>query len=97
MSGENWTPGPWVPWIAKAICRIEITNHDDTEIVAVLGTGESDNERSKANARLIVAAPDLYAVLSELEESSAYWSEHDVPIGITERISAALKKARGES
>ena len=97
MSGENWTPGPWDAWIAKAIGRIEITNHDVTEIVAVLGTGESDNERSKANARLIVAAPDLYAVLSELEESSAYWSEYDVPLGIVDRIKGALKRARGES
>lgn len=49
-----------------------------------------------ANAHLIAAAPDMYAVLSELEESSTYWSEYDVPIGIPDRIMAALKKARGE-
>lgn len=38
----------------------------------------------------------LRTVLSELEESCEYWSEYDVPLGIVERIKAALKKARGD-
>lgn len=45
------------------------------------------------DARLIAAAPDLLAVLKELEESASYWSEYDVPLGIVERIRAALAKA----
>ena len=53
--------------------------------------------RREADAQLISAAPDMYEVISELEESSSYWSEYDVPIGIVARILAALKKARGEA
>lgn len=58
--------------------------------------GKADITELEANARLIAAAPDLYAVLSELEESCEYWSEYDVPLGIVERIKSALKRARGE-
>jgi len=36
------------------------------------------------------------AVLEELRESASYWSEYDVPVGIVERIEAAIRKARGE-
>ena len=98
MSGENWTPGPW---------HVELGSEEDEGIVYVCHPKTmcdetvicafADDTDKVANARLIAAAPELYDVLSELEESSAYWSEYFVPIGITERIKAALKKARGES
>ena len=39
-------------------------------------------------------ANNLYEVLAELEESSSYWSEYDVPLGIVERISDALNAIR---
>ena len=32
------------------------------------------------------------AVLQELKESSDYWSEYDVPIGIHERIDEAIEE-----
>jgi hypothetical protein len=51
------------------------------------------NERERANAKLIAAAPDLLCVLKELEDSCAYWSEYDVPVGIAHRIRAAISKA----
>lgn len=54
-------------------------------------------ETRNANARLIAAAPDLLAVALELAESVAYWSEYDVPIGIVERLRAAIAKATGEA
>lgn len=38
---------------------------------------------------------DLLAVVEELIESAAYWSEYDVPLGIVDRMKAAVKKARG--
>jgi hypothetical protein len=38
----------------------------------------------------------LLAVLKELEESSSYWSEYDVPLGIVDRIKAAIAKAEGK-
>jgi len=57
---------------------------------------KAEKKAQEANARLIAAAPELYEVLAELEESSSYWSEYDVPLGIVDRIKDVLKKARGE-
>ena len=45
------------------------------------------------NAHLIAAAPDLLAVVKELETSASYWSEYDVPLGIVDRLRAAIAKA----
>ena len=50
---------------------------------------------SKDDAALIAAAPEMLAVLEELEESAGYWSEYDVPLGIVDRIREAIKKASG--
>jgi len=44
-------------------------------------------------AQKMAAAPDMYEVLRELSECSQYWSEYDVPLGIHDRIAAALAKA----
>lgn len=35
----------------------------------------------------------LLAVTKELQESAAYWSEYDVPLGIVDRLNAAIAKA----
>ena len=32
--------------------------------------------------------------VKELDECAAYWSEYDVPLGLHERIKAAIAKAR---
>ena len=48
-----------------------------------------------SNGHLIASAPDLLAVVKELEESSSYWSEYDVPLGIVDRIRAAIANAEG--
>ena len=86
----RFTPGPWkfidviggcVVWAGKR---------------QLLEYSHSPDEENRANARLAASAPDLYAVLSELEESCEYWSEYEVPLGIAERIKSALQKARGE-
>jgi hypothetical protein len=52
----------------------------------------TDGDNGNANARLIAAAPDLLAVLKELEESVDYL---DVPVGIVERIRTVIRKAEG--
>lgn len=41
------------------------------------------------------AAPDLLAVCLDLVESAEYWGEYDVPIGIVDRLNAAIAKAGG--
>lgn len=64
------------------------------KVICHLSDGAKD---TSANATLLSAAPDLYAVVAELEESSCYWSEYDVPIGVVERMRAALAKARGRN
>lgn len=53
--------------------------------------------RNMAHAKLLTAAPDLLAVCEELAESAYYWSEYDVPLGIVDRLKAAIAKAKGES
>jgi len=45
------------------------------------------------NPSVYVAAPDMLAVLKDLEESAEYWGEYDVPINIVNRIKAAIAKA----
>lgn len=43
------------------------------------------------------AYQEMLAVLEDLQESAAYWSEYDVPIGIVDRINAAITKAKDTS
>jgi len=95
--GPAFTPGPW-----DAIERGAYTDYDgnsrviigdDMRICVVHHHGKA---RDEANARLISAAPDMYEALKELAECSQYWSDYDVPIGIHDRIVAALAKAAGQ-
>jgi hypothetical protein len=43
---------------------------------------------------LLAEREQLRAVLKELSDCSEYWSEYDVPIGIHDRINAALRQAK---
>ena len=52
---------------------------------------------NESEAQLYAAAPDLLAVCEELVESAYYWGEYDVPIGIVDRLNAAIAKAGGTS
>ena len=38
---------------------------------------------------------ELLAVVEELAESAAYWCEYDVPLGIVDRINAAIANVKG--
>jgi len=86
---KNHTPGPWV-YYYEQIGNQHIVWSDNSRIVSL-----SMNDDAESNARLIAAAPDLLAVLQDLQESAGYWSEYDVPIGIVDRINAAIAKAAG--
>jgi hypothetical protein len=52
-----------------------------------------ERERKK---RLAAAAAEMLEVLEEVAECSEYWSEYYVPLGLPDRIHAAIAKARGE-
>ena len=57
--------------------------------------GVKTDPKAVANARLIAAAPDMLAVLKDLQESAAYWSELGLTLGIVDRINAVIDKATG--
>ena len=61
-------------------------SHEGKDIAIVTG---------KDTAYKFAAAPDLLAVLNELAGSAEYWSEYDVPLGIVDRMKAAIAKAEG--
>ena len=92
------TPGPWVAvrWSDDEVEAYGWSFSAGGHLLP-LSDLETDNpDECDANARLIASAPDLLAVLQELEESARYWGEYDVPLGIVDRISAAIAKATGE-
>ncbi len=91
------TPGAWIAvgaWIEHEDDAVaDIANFEPSSM------GQAHLRRSgeeiHANARLCAAAPTMLGVLQDLQESASYWSEYDVPIGIVERINAAISKATG--
>jgi len=78
------TPGPWI--VGRC------SWNDEGNVCYEL---EGIKQGRAADSRLITAAPDLLAVLQDLQESAAYWSEYDVPLGIVDRINTAIAKATG--
>ena len=99
---EKFTPGPWVFEHGYRFYRCYSSQEGKSGFYFRVGKNADTNlcsfdDEWMANAALIAAAPDMYAVLTELEESVDYWSEYDVPIGIIDQIRAAISKARGES
>lgn len=80
------TTGPWSVGAPTGLVN-------QISIQPCIGVVYGAGDEIAANARLISAAPDMYAVLRELAECSQYWSEYDVPLGIHDRIAAALAKA----
>ena len=92
----KFTPGPW------RVATYRTINTGDIPILF----GPPKNEfpviasvwpraRAKAIADLIAAAPGLYDVVQEAKDVLKYISEYDLPIGLKQRIDAALAKVRG--
>lgn len=93
MSAHH-TPGPWAFVTPDGMVVRHPQVYSDTGPVCnATWLGDSKLGELTANARLIAAAPMLLEVLQELKESSSYWSEYDVPLGIVERIQAAIALA----
>lgn len=90
MSQHMHAPGPWIARHEPDDCgEFAIQAANGIHVALTIGSTRSE----AANALVIAAAPDMLAVLQELQESASYWSEYDVPLGIVDRINAAIAKA----
>jgi len=88
---EKWMPGPWEvdpTTTCTSVRRVGPLDHGARYRVATVGSMNRKDEVDIATARLIAAAPDLYAVLNAIIS--------ELPIS-RERAKDVLKKARGES
>lgn len=99
----EYTKGPWI--IDRDEALIHASESSRIDYIAMLGDEINDfgnswddpcmTDEVRANARLIAAAPDLLEALKELVGSAEYWSEYNVPLGIVDRMKAAIAKAEG--
>ena len=87
----NHTPGPWI-----TESTTKTPNGLDEIIKSAAGNPCIGWAYRPEDAALIAAAPTMLEVLEEVEECSRYWSEYDVPLGLHDRIKAAIAKGRGE-
>jgi len=93
--GAKFTKGPWGKVCGDGTCDIFVDNSDideDGNYVAC--------EIPEASAHLIAAAPDMYAVLAQVESVFSEYPEdtEDKIVELWEKVIAPLlAKARGES
>ena len=78
---------PRVDDMAKMACRNRAAIID-TIVEEALEEAEQDTSQA-----ILAAFPEMLTVLKDLQESAVYWSEYDVPLGIVDRINAAIEKA----
>ena len=87
----KFTPGPWQAEIATMHGKVieYFVRVDGDEIAIASAICDRDGQPNQANARLIAAAPDLYALVEEIVRDGlgSSWKP---------RAEAALKRARGE-
>jgi hypothetical protein len=88
--------------VMQGVCSITYWAEADDAIVSRHAYQRADamlKERNKedrdSSKEIQEAFSEMLAVLKDLAESAAYWGEYDVPIGIVDRINAAIKKAEG--
>jgi hypothetical protein len=91
MTSATHTPGPWRrQLIAPHFDRISIQTADGKHAIATVWV-------SKADARLIAAAPDLLAALDQVDAYlSPFDGEEDAYAEIRSVIQQAIAKAKGE-
>jgi hypothetical protein len=64
---------------------------EQSELMADIATIEQEAAQMRARmVRLEKERDSLLAMCVELSECAEYWSEYDVPIGIVDRLNAAI-------
>lgn len=106
MSGSKHTPGPWQGVEARGakgvrrICYVNPVGTTDGGVAFVYD--KEDPAVAEANARLIIAAPEMLAFIEEVKEEYDKYLDDDsevYPYGlldvISRRIDGLLNKAKG--
>ena len=112
MTDTEWTKGPWSAHIHTGPLDGEAHVNADGACIAYVGFGTETErhyvtgEEAKANARLIAAAPDLYAALVAARRQCITLGGDPLPFrdvapdaiqkAVIDTIDTALAKARGD-
>lgn len=89
MSAPKFTPGPW-----SVVNQYVVSKYTMDAIARVHGRGPGSLDEIYANARLISAAPDLYAALVAL---LIHPGRDDLSDDVLIQCDAAIAKVLGES
>lgn len=107
MSETKFTPGPWFA-NGHEVLAPDDGDEDPWSVALASPCRGYPNDQSRANARLIAAAPEMYEALDFLSaharervSDAPEWRDDDtvqivVTIGDLRRARAALAKARGD-
>jgi hypothetical protein len=101
MSAQH-TPGPWTVFDSETDGQTYGINGADGRAVVFYGATKYDGIRSRADARLIAAAPDLLAALRDIVSALGYeghdgWYSEPVHSDDVKRALAAIVKATGSA
>ncbi len=87
------TPGPWKAannrlWV---LVQRDTSNGGEPEAVAAIGVIAAESDRGHANERVLTAAPDLCALLAEIEAAIlSLLPDIDPVIGVRKRVKELL-------
>lgn len=96
MSKPIFTPGPWKSQVYRNFCQVTASNEcGPFEICFAEPYAEEEMEETAANAALIAAAPEMYAMLERIMDYRTGGPFIANPTK-TEEIYNLLAKARGE-
>jgi hypothetical protein len=85
MSDTAHTPGPWIVEPINDGQTYQITTSERTGFTIIAET-ETGNSSDKANASLMAAAPEMFALLVRLEAQFGQAIDNDAPISGSEAV-----------
>ena len=83
MSENKHTPGQITALSDQFVCHPASRSINEIEMA-----GEIMRD-------LLKQRDELLSICAELQESAEYWSEYDVPLGIVDRLKAAIASVKG--